>query len=87
MTYPGDGLQDGQESQWAGPPVEQRGPEAEAGLAVEGLTWLQKNPGADSGAELYGLYLLYRKGISLNDVPIIVNVKHSYKYTSNYYSP
>ena len=38
IAYPGDGLQDGQEGQWAGPPVGQRGPEAEAGLAVEGLT-------------------------------------------------
>lgn len=37
-SHPGDGLQDGQEGQWAGPPVGQRGPEAEAGLAVEGLT-------------------------------------------------
>lgn len=83
MAYPGDGSQDGKEGQWAGPPVGQRGPEAEAGLAVEGLTWLQKNLGADSGAGLYDLYLLYRKDLSLDYVPIIFNVKHSYKYTTS----
>lgn len=37
MAYPGDGLQDGKEAQWAGPPAGRRDPEAEAGLAAEGL--------------------------------------------------
>lgn len=58
MAYPGDGWQDGREAQWAGPPAGQRGPEAEAGLAAEGLAWLRRNLGADSGAGLYDLYLL-----------------------------
>lgn len=66
MAYPGDGWQGGQEAQWAGPPTGQRGPEAEAGLAAEGLAWLRKTLGADSGAELQDLYLLFRKDASLD---------------------
>lgn len=58
VAYPGDGLQ---VAQWAGPPAGQRGPEAGARLAAEVLAWLRKNQGVDSGARLYGLYLLYRK--------------------------
>lgn len=65
-AYPGDGWQDGQEAQWAGPPAGQRGLEAEAGLAAEGLAWLQRNLGADSGAGLYDLYLPHRQDISLD---------------------
>ena len=64
MAYPGDGWQDGRQAQWAGPPAGQKGPEAEAGLAAEGLAWLQRNLGADSGAGLYDLYLLHRKYVS-----------------------
>lgn len=60
MAYPGDGWQGGQEAQWAGPRAGLRGPEAEAGLAVEDLAWLQKTPEADSGAGLWDLYQLYK---------------------------
>lgn len=66
MAYPGDESQDGREAQWAGPPAGLRGPEAEAGLAAEGLAWLQRSLGAGSGAGLCGLYLLYRKDVSLD---------------------
>ena len=58
MAYPGDVWQGGREARWAGPPAGQRGPEAEAGPAAEGLTWLRRNLGADSGAGLCDLYLL-----------------------------
>lgn len=58
MAYPGGGWQGGKGAQSAGPPVGQRGPEAEAGLAAEDLAWLQKNLGADSGAGQYALSLL-----------------------------
>lgn len=64
MAYPGDVLQDGREAQRAGPPAEQRGPEAEEGLAAEGLAWLRRIQEADSGAELYDLCLLYKKQFS-----------------------
>lgn len=64
MAYPGDALQDEREVQRAGPPTGQRGPEAEAGQAAEGLARLQRNQGADSGVWLYDLYLLYRKYFS-----------------------
>lgn len=60
-SHPGDGLQDGWEAQRAGPPAEQRDPEAEEELAAGGLAWQQRNQGADSGAVLYDLYLLYKK--------------------------
>lgn len=66
MAYPGDGSQDGREAQWAGPPAGQRGPEAKVGLAAKGLAWLQRNLGADSGARLNDLYLLYRKDAHLD---------------------
>lgn len=58
VAYLGDESQGGQEAQWAGPPVGQRGPEAGAGLVAEALAWLQKNQGEDSGARLCDLYLL-----------------------------
>lgn len=58
MAHLGDGLQDESEDQWAGPQAGLRDPEAEAGLAAEGLAWLQKNLEADSGAGLNVLYLL-----------------------------
>lgn len=74
MAYPGDGSQDGQEVQWAGPPAALRGPEAEAGLAAEGLAWLQRNLGADSGAGLYDLYLLYGEDVSLDYLPIMLQL-------------
>lgn len=44
----------------AGPPAGQRGPGEEAGPAAEGQAWLQKTPGAGSGAAQYDLYLLLR---------------------------
>lgn len=66
VAYPGDGLKDGQGAQWAGPPTEQRGLEAGAGLVGECLALLQRNLGADSGAGLYDLYLLYRKDVCLD---------------------
>lgn len=55
-SRPGDGLQDVQEAPWAGPPAGQRGLEAEAGPAAEGLAWLQKILGEGSDARLYDLY-------------------------------
>lgn len=51
------------------------GPEAEARLVAKDLAWLQKNLGADSGAGLYGLYLLYREDIALETVAVIAYVK------------
>lgn len=55
-SHPGDGSQDGWEARRARPPVGQRGLEAEAGLAAEGLAWLQRKLVADSGVGLYDLY-------------------------------
>lgn len=57
-AYPGDVCQGGRQAQLAGPPAGQQGPEAKAGLIAEGLAWLQKTPGANSGAAQYDLYLL-----------------------------
>lgn len=57
-AYRDDGQRGGREAQWAGPLAGQRGPGAVAGLAAEGLAWLQKNQAGDSGARLCDLYLL-----------------------------
>lgn len=64
MAYPNDELQDVQEVQRAKPPAGQRGPEAEAEPAAEGLTWPQRNLEGDSGAGLCDQYLLQRKDMS-----------------------
>lgn len=58
VAYPGDGSRGGREARLAGPLAGRRGPEAGAGLAVEGLAWLQRNLGVDSGAGLCDLCLL-----------------------------
>lgn len=60
-AYPDDEWRGGQEAQWAGPPAGQRGPEAGEELAAEGLAWLQRSLGVDSGAGPYDLCLLYKE--------------------------
>lgn len=61
MAYPGDGSQGGQGAPWVGPPAGQRDPGAGVALAAEGLTWLQRNLGANFGAGLYDQSLFYKK--------------------------
>lgn len=58
VAYPGDGWQGGRQVRWAGPPAGQRDLEAAAGLAAEGLAWLQRNLVVDSGAGQCDLCLL-----------------------------
>lgn len=67
-AYPGDGSQGGREAQLAGPPAGRRGPEAGAGLAAEGLAWLQRNLGVDSGAGLCDLYLFIERMLCYPDI-------------------